>query len=178
LENISDQQLIEQTLAGDGLAYGRLVTKYQRAIYGLARRMLRDHDLADEAAQETFVKAYFALRQYDPSYRFYTWLSRIAFNLCCDALRDRKRTIPLDDAPEPQSADDPLESAVQNDTRQRVRAQIDRLPAEQRRIVLLRVDKDLSYGDISKILGIPIGTVMSRLYRARRALYESLKEVL
>ena len=175
---MDDQELIEQTLAGDGLAYGRLVTKYQRAIYALARRMLRDHDLADEAAQETFVKAYFALKQYDPSYRFYTWLSRIAFNLCCDALKERKRTIPLGDAPEPQSGDDPLESAVQSDTRQRVRAQIDRLPADQRQIVLLRVDKDLSYEDIGNLLKIPVGTVMSRLYRARQALYESLKDIL
>jgi RNA polymerase sigma-70 factor (ECF subfamily) len=178
LENLSDQQLIEQTLAGDGLAYGRLVTKYQRAIYALARRMLRDHDLADEAAQETFVKAFFALKQYDPSYRFYTWLSRIAFNLCCDTLKDRRRTIPIGDAPEPQSGDDPLESAVRSDTRARVRAQIDRLPDDQRRVVLLRVDKDLSYEDIGKILQIPAGTVMSRLYRARQALYQSLKDII
>ena len=62
-------------------------------MYGLCRRMLRDHDLADEAAQEAFVKAFFALKQYDSSYRFYTWLSRIAFNLCCDALKERKRTV-------------------------------------------------------------------------------------
>lgn len=175
---MDDQELIRQTLAGDSLAYGRLVTKYQRAIYALARRMLRDHDLADEAAQETFVKAYFALKQYDSSYRFYTWLSRIAFNLCCDALKERKRTIPLAEAPEPQSGDDPLESALRSDTRARVRSGIDALPKDQRQIVLLRVDQDLSYGDISRILRIPIGTVMSRLYRARQALCESLKDIL
>lgn len=175
---MDDQELIAQTLAGDSLAYGRLVTKYQRAIYALARRMLRDHDLADEAAQETFVKAYFALQQYDPSYRFYTWLSRIAFNRCCDELKQRRRTIPLGDAPEPQSGDDPLESAVRADTRVRVRSRINALPRDQRQIVLLRMDKDLSYEDIGKILKIPMGTVMSRLYRARQALYQSLKDVL
>ena len=178
MEHVSDQQLIEQTLAGDNTAYNQLVVRYQRAVYGLCRRMLRDHDLADEAAQETFVKAYFALRQYDRVYRFYTWLSRIAFNLCCDALKQRKRTVPLGAAPEPQSADDPLESAVQSDATARIRDQIARLPADQRKIVLLRVDKELSYEEIGTILKIPIGTVMSRLYRARQALYESLKDIL
>jgi RNA polymerase sigma-70 factor (ECF subfamily) len=177
-EQQSDQQLIEQALAGDGPAYGRLVTKYQRAIYALARRMLRDHDLADEAAQETFVKAYFALKQYDPSFRFYTWLSRIAFNLCCDSLKQRKRTIPLDIAPEPQSGDDPLEETEQNDTCARIRSQIDRLPHDQRAVLLLRVDKELSYEDISSVLRIPMGTVMSRLHRARQALSGALKDVL
>ena len=178
MENLSDQQLIEQTLAGDNRAYNQLVTRYQRAVYGLCRRMLRDHDLADEAAQEAFVKAFFALRQYDRSYRFYTWLSRIAFNLCCDTLKERKRTVPLAEAPEPRSADDPLESAVQSDATARIRTQIDTLPVDQRRIVLLRVDKELSYEEIGKILKIPPGTVMSRLYRARQALYESLKDIL
>ncbi|MDI6740438.1 MAG: sigma-70 family RNA polymerase sigma factor [Candidatus Edwardsbacteria bacterium] len=175
---MDDQELIKQTLAGDSPAFGRLVTKYQRAVYSLARRMLRDHDLADEAAQETFVKAYFALRQYDASYKFYTWLSRIAYNLCCDALRERRRTISFAGSPEPQSGEDPLENAVQSDTQARIRAQIDRLPDDQRRIVLLRIDKDLSYEDISKVLRIPIGTVMSRLFRSRQTLYEALKDVL
>ncbi len=177
-EQQNDQQLIERALAGDGPAYGRLVTKYQRAIYALARRMLRDHDLADEAAQETFVKAYFALKQYDSSFRFYTWLSRIAYNLCCDSLKERKRIIPLDAAPEPQSGDDPLEETAQNDTCARIRAQIDRLPHDQRAVVLLRADKELSYEDISSVLRIPMGTVMSRLHRARQALYGALKDVL
>ncbi len=178
MENLSDQQLIEQTLAGDNRAYNQLVTRYQRAVYGLCRRMLRDHDLADEAAQEAFVKAYFALRQYDRSYRFYTWLSRIAFNLCCDALKERRRTVPLGESPEPQSADDPLASAVQSDATARIREQIDKLPADQRRIVLLRIDRELSYEEIGRMLRIPVGTVMSRLYRARQALYESLKDIL
>ncbi|HTY07915.1 MAG TPA: sigma-70 family RNA polymerase sigma factor [Candidatus Edwardsbacteria bacterium] len=178
MESFSDQQLIEQTLAGDNRAYNQLVTRYQRAVYALCRRMLRDHDLADEAAQEAFVKAFFALKQYDRSYRFYTWLSRIAFNLCCDELKDRKRTVPLGGAIDPPSADDPLESAAQSDATARIRGQIDRLPADQRRIVLLRVDKELSYEEIGAVLKVPPGTVMSRLYRARQALYESLKDIL
>ncbi len=177
MENLSDQQLIEQTLAGDNRAYNQLVTRYQRAVYGLCRRMLRDHDLADEAAQESFVKAFFALQQYDRSYRFYTWLSRIAFHLCCDTLKERKRTVSLGAAPEPQSADDPLESAVRSDATARSRGQIDRLPPDQRRIVLLRIDRELSYEDIGRMLRIPVGTVMSRLYRARQALYASLKDI-
>ena len=177
MEQQTDQKLIAQTLAGDNLAFNLLVTRYQRAVYAAAARILRDHDLADEAAQETFVKAYFALKQYDDNYKFYTWILRICLNLCYDQLKKQKRQAPLDEALEHQGPD-PAEIFANDDACQRIRKEIDRLPVDQRMVVQLRVDKDLSYSEIGQALKIPIGTVMSRLSRARQTLGKSLKGIL
>lgn len=164
-------------MAGDNLAFNLLVTRYQKAVYSAAIRILRDHDLADEAAQETFVKAYFALKQYNGSYKFYTWLLRICLNLCYDQLKKQKRQAPLDEALEYQGPD-PAEIFADDDACQRIRKEIDKLPLDQRLVVQLGVDKDLSYSEIGQALKIPIGTVMSRLSRARQVLGKSLKEIL
>jgi RNA polymerase sigma-70 factor, ECF subfamily len=177
LEQQTDQKLIAQTLAGDNLAFNILVTRYQRAVYAAAARILRDHDLADEAAQETFVKAYFALKQYDDNYKFYTWILRICLNLCYDQLKKQKRLAPIDEALEHQGPD-PAEIFAADDACQRIRKEIDSLPVDQRMVVQLRVDKDLSYSEIGQTLKIPIGTVMSRLSRARQTLGKSLKGIL
>jgi len=177
LEQQTDQALIEQTLAGDNLAFNLLVTRYQKAVYSAAARILRDHDLADEAAQETFVKAYFALKQYDQNYKFYTWLLRICLNLCYDQLKKQKRQAPLDEALE-HPGPDPAEMFAGDDACRKIRKEIDSLPMDQRMVVQLRVDKDLSYSEIGQALKIPIGTVMSRLSRARQTLGKRLKEIL
>jgi len=177
LEQQTDQKLIAQTLAGDNLAFNLLVTRYRKAVYAAAARILRDHDLADEAAQETFVKAYFVLKQYDGSYKFYTWILRICLNLCYDQLKKQKRQAPLDEALEHQGPD-PAEIFAGDDACQRIRKEIDNLPVDQRMVVQLRLDKDLSYSEIGQALKIPIGTVMSRLSRARQTLGKSLKEIL
>jgi len=177
LEQQTDQELIVRALAGDRSAFNPLVERYQRAVYLVARRMLRDHDLADEVAQEAFVKAYFNLAKYDSSYRFYTWIVRITMNLCYDTLKKHRREAPLELAAGKFSDDDPLEQAVQTDSCQRIRDEIDRLPREQREVLLLRVDRELSYQEISAVLRIPIGSVMSRLFRARQKLSHSLKDI-
>ena len=155
-----------------------MVERYQRAIYSHARRMLRDHDQADEVAQETFVRAYVSLRKYDGRYRFYTWIITIAANLCKDALNARRRCQSLDAASEQASDCDPLQDAAGNDACARIRTEIDHLPPEQRQVFLLRVDRDLSYQEISKVMRIPIGSVMSRLFRARQRLAARIKDIL
>lgn len=178
LENPTDQELIERVLGGERQAYNPLVERYQRAIYSHARRMLRDHDQADEVAQETFVRAYANLKKYDGRYRFYTWIITIATNLCHDALGARRRSQPLELAGEQASDCDPLEDTAGADSCARIRAEIDRLPPEQRQVLLLRVDRELSYEEISKAMRIPVGSVMSRLYRARQKLAPRIKELL
>lgn len=178
MEQHSDQELIKRVLAGDRRAYNPLVERYQRAIYSHARRMLRDHDQADEVAQETFVRAYVNLKKYDGRYRFYTWIITIATNLCHDALSARKRSQPLELVEEQASDCDPLEDTAGADSCQRIRAEIDRLPSEQRQVLLLRVDRELSYEEISRVLKIPVGSVMSRLFRARQKLAPRVKELL
>ncbi len=178
MENPTDQELIERVLGGERQAYNLLVERYQRAIYSHARRMLRDHDQADEVAQETFVRAYVNLKKYDGRYRFYTWIITIATNLCHDAISARRRSQPLDLAQELASDCDPLQDTAGADACARIRAEIDRLPHEQRQVLLLRIDRDLSYQEISRVLKIPVGSVMSRLFRARQKLALRIKEIL
>ena len=175
---LSDQELIEKVLSGQDTLYSQLVKRYQRAIYSTAARYLRSHAAADEATQETFIKAYFSLRTYDNQYRFYTWLVRITINLCHDAAKKQQRYVALEEDHQLSDSDDPLESAIQNDSCQRIRNEIDGLPNDQREVILLRVDKELSYEEISRALKIPLGTVMSRLFRGRKTLMERLKDVI
>lgn len=177
MEHPSDQELINRILAGDRQAYNPLVERYQRAIYCYARRMLRDHDLADEVAQETFVRAYVNLKKYDSRYRFYTWIITIASNLCHDAQSAQKRRQPLELATEQASDCNPLEQTAATDASARIRAEIDSLPLEQRQVLLLRIDQDLSYQEISRVLRIPMGSVMSRLFRARQKLANKVREI-
>lgn len=177
MEHQTDQELVKLSLSGDNRAYGLLVTRYQRAVYAACARVLKDHDQADDAAQEAFVKAYFALKQYDSRYKFYTWILRIALNLCYDQLKRLGRQAPLDETME-SGDDDPSEILASDDACRKIRREIERLPREQREIVILRVDKELSYEEIGRVLKIPPGTVMSRLFRARQALGEKLKEIL
>jgi RNA polymerase sigma-70 factor (ECF subfamily) len=171
---LSDQEIIARVLSGDDALYGRLVERYQRAVYSVARRYLRSHMAADDVAQETFIRAFFSLKSYDCRFRFYTWLIRIAINLCHDAAKREGRYLPLE-GNESLSPDDPLEAAVQGDSCQRIRKEIDSLPPDQREVILLRADRELSYQEIGRTLGIPAGTVMSRLHRGRQALARKLK---
>ncbi len=177
METLTDQELIDKVLSGQDAYYSQLMKRYQRAIYSTAARYLRNHAAADEAAQETFIKAYFLLKSYDSQYRFYTWLVRITINLCHDAAKRQQRYVSLEEDHQLSDSHDPLENVIQNDSCQRIRNEIDGLPNDQREIILLRVDKELSYEEISRILKIPLGTVMSRLFRGRKTLMERLRNV-
>lgn len=179
MDNLSDQEIIDQVLSGDDEAYGHLVKRYQRAVYSVARRYLRSHLAADDVAQEAFIRAFFSLKSYDSRFRFYTWLVRITINLCHDTVKREGRYLPL--AAENEAADnsaDPLEAAVQSDACQRIRREIDELPLDQREVILLRADRELSYQEIGRVLGIPAGTVMSRLFRGRQTLARRLKGII
>jgi RNA polymerase sigma-70 factor (ECF subfamily) len=178
LENLSDQQLIDAVLSGEDARYSLLVKRYQRAVYVIAIRYLQDHEAADDIVQETFIKAYFSLKTYNNQYRFYTWVLRITVNLCHDARKKMDRYMPLDDNQQSSVGEDPLENTIQNDACNKIRNEISDLPDDQRDIILLRVDKELSYEEISQVLNIPLGTVMSRLFRGRKTLMERLKGIL
>jgi len=174
----SDSELIEKVLSGEDAHYGVLVKRYQRAIYSIAARYLRNHVEADEVAQETFIRAYFSLKTYNNKYRFYTWLLRITINLCHDARKKQQRCVPLEDNHGLDGSEDPLEKTIQGDSCARIRSEIEGLPKEQKDVILLRVDKELSYEEIGNVLDIPVGTVMSRLHRGRKVLLERLKDIL
>lgn len=163
--------VLRATLAGDRRAFARLVEKYQRPLYAMLRRLVRQHEEADDLLQESFVRAFQHLHEFDLTRPFYPWLYRIALNLALTAMRRRKWQQPteeLDLFPAPEdNAETMLATAEFHHALERALA---KLPEEQRTILLLRTREEMSYQDLSETLGVELGTVMSRLARAREKL--------
>ena len=177
-----DFPVIERVLAGDLKAYEILVKKYQKRVYYLALRMTKSHDVADELAQESFVKAYLALSRFEKGKSFYTWIYRITINLVLNYLKHSRFTVSLD-SPErraylesiPESPDQ-LTRLVNLEEFGRFQKALDELPPQQKVVFLLRTFDDLSYEKIAEVVGCSVGTVMSRLFRARNRLKTLLTE--
>ncbi|MBX3586573.1 MAG: RNA polymerase sigma factor RpoE [Ramlibacter sp.] len=189
----TDLMLVERTVAGDQRAYELLVIKYQRRIERLIGRMVRDVDLVEDIAQETFIRAYRALAQFRGEAQFYTWLYRIAVNTAKKALVDLKRN-PLishsamrggEDDDETYAGENELTTSETPETvlaakeiAATVNAAMEALPEELRQAVTLREIEGLSYEEISEVMGCPIGTVRSRIFRAREAISAKVKPLL
>jgi RNA polymerase sigma-70 factor (ECF subfamily) len=178
-----DLPVIERVLTGDVKAYEILVQKYQKRIYYLALRMTKNHDIADELAQESFVKAYLALSSFHKDKSFYTWLYRITVNLVLNYLKHSSYTVSLDNPDRrfylesiPDSPDQ-LSQLVNQEEMERYQKAVEQLPASQKVVFMLRTYDDLAYEKIAEILGCSVGTVMSRLFRARTKLKNELIEV-
>ena len=185
---MTDAQLVERALAGSQDAFAALVARHQRGVYNLLARMLRNPALAEELAQESFLKAYTHLRRFNPEYKFANWVLRIAHNAAIDVLRQRGlRMVSMDD---PDTAEQrPIEETVvdprsdeaerrleRRDLSQVLGAALDELRPEYRRAVVLRYQQDLGYEEISAITGDPVGTVKSHLHRARVEMAVFLKK--
>ena len=176
---MTDAQLVEQTLAGSDDGFAALVARHQRSVYNLLARMLRNPALAEELAQETFLKAYTHLRSFNPDYKFSSWILRIAHNAAIDVLRQRgPQLVSIDNPEHPEQGriEDTLEDPRSNEAERRVEqrdlsrvlgAALDHLRPEYRRAVILRYQQDLGYEEIAAITGEPLGTVKSHLHRAR-----------
>jgi RNA polymerase sigma-70 factor, ECF subfamily len=190
---VTDLMLVERTVAGDQKAYELLVIKYQRRIERLIGRMVRDTDLVEDIAQETFIRAYRALAQFRGEAQFYTWLYRIAVNTAKKALVDLKRD-PLvsetalrggDEEDETSTVENELTTAETPETvlaakeiAAAVNSAMEALPDELRQAVSLREIEGLSYEDIAEAMNCPIGTVRSRIFRAREAISARIKPLL
>lgn len=188
----ADALLVQRAVAGDQKAFELLVIKYQRRVQRLIGRMVRDVDLVEDIAQETFIRAYRALAQFRGDAQFYTWLYRIAVNTAKKALMDLKRnptvsenffksdeddeTSPLEN--ELTSSETPDAVLASKEIAQIINAALDALPAELRQAITLREIDGLSYEDISQVMSCPIGTVRSRIFRAREAISEKIKPLL
>jgi RNA polymerase sigma-70 factor (ECF subfamily) len=176
-----DEELVKEALSGDGRAFEKLVEKYKKRVYYLAYRMTRDHDSADELAQESFVKAYQALGNFKPGYNFYTWIYRICVNLSINFLKKEKHTVSadqlreLDLLPERSPGMDQLERMITTEQANIVRKALEKLPPEQRSAFLLKTYDDMSYEQMAEVMECSIGTVMSRLFRARQKLKSALR---
>ena len=188
----SDALLVERTVAGDQKASELLVIKYERRIQRLIGRMVRDVDLVEDIAQETFIRAYRALAQFRGDAQFYTWLYRIAVNTAKKFLMDLKRN-PTVSENSFKSADDDETSRVENELTspetpdavlaskeiaEMVNAAMDALPEELRQAITLREIEGLTYEEIADAMSCPIGTVRSRIFRAREAISLKIKPML
>ncbi len=175
-----DAALLAACRAGEPAAFDRLVARHERAVYRLACRILGDAEEARDAAVETFTRAYRALDRFRAEAAVSTWLHRIATNVCLSRLaraRRRADVVPLDGIAEPAAdAAGPLARLEARETAERVRAALDSLPADQRTILVLRELEAQSYEAIAALLDLPVGTVKSRLSRARLALRARLTE--
>jgi RNA polymerase sigma-70 factor (ECF subfamily) len=183
-KNEDDERLIAKAQEGDLFSFDLLVKKYQKKIYFLAYRMVKNHDAADDIAQETFINAYSSIKSFKPGYSFYSWLYRICINLSINHLRRQKFVIPESQFEEEANpleketiTEDPLSLLVQKERERKIEQAIDSLPPKYKAVFLLKVYEDLSYEEISQTLKISLGTVMSRLFRARERLQKLLKDV-
>jgi len=177
---LSDERLVEIALDGDEEAYGVIVRRYQRRLAAFLSQLVGDMELARELSQEAFVRAWSALERFDPRYRFSTWLFRIAHNLGIDHLRRRRlHTMPLyrtdSDGDEVEvviadAAKDPLGHLENRVLASELREVIDGLRPEYRELVLLRHFAGLSYQEIADFMGMPLGTVKNKLFRAHSVL--------
>lgn len=189
----TDLQLVEQTLAGDQRAFELLVIKYQRRIQRLIARMVRDTDLVEDIAQETFIRAYRALHQFRGDAQFYTWLYRIAVNTAKKMLSDMKRNPTISEAAfggrddedensrsmvELISTETPETVMAAQEIAQAVNDALAALPEDLRTAVTLREIEGLSYEEIAEAMACPIGTVRSRIFRAREAISQRVKPML
>jgi len=174
---VSETALVRSAQHGDRNAFSELVHIHARGVFNVAYRMCGDELIAEDAAQETFIRAWQNLSSYRPQTPLRNWLYRIAFNAGMDMLRKEKRILPNDIEDLNLNDGQPsLESQVsQQERTQLVQKAILSLPDASRAVLILREYEELSYQDISATLDIPIGTVMSRLNYARKLLKDKLE---
>ncbi len=189
----SDALLVQRAVTGDQAAFELLVIKYQRRIQRLIGRMVRDVDLVEDIAQETFIRAYRALHQFRGDAQFYTWLYRIAVNTAKKFLLELKRDLTVSEAAfklnddgdetytarnEPISDETPESALAAKEIGSAVNAALESLPDDLKQALTLRELEGLSYEDIAEAMGCPIGTVRSRIFRAREAISAKVKPML
>jgi RNA polymerase sigma-70 factor (ECF subfamily) len=185
-----DLQLVERVRAGDKQAFGVLVEKYRRKLLRLLYRMVRDPDEIEDIAQETFIKAYRALPQFRGDAAFYTWLYRIGVNTAKNHLAAKGRTMrtlsdqAINDEDEPderlmaQDISTPDSELLSKQVAYAVNEAVDALPDELRQAITLREIEGMSYEEIADAMACPIGTVRSRIFRAREAIATKLRPIL
>ena len=188
-----DSLLVDRVKRGDMHAFEMLVVKYQRRIQRLVARMVRDPEQVEDIAQETFIRAYRALPQFRGESAFYTWLYQIAVNTAKKTLMDMKRDPVVTESAlasrgesnetsslenELSSAETPEAVLASREIAQTVNAAIDALPEDLRQAIVLREIEGLAYEEIASVMNCPIGTVRSRIFRAREAIAQRLRPLL
>ena len=191
LLSATDQEIVGWAREGHERAYRELVRRYERPIFSLVYRMVRDRELAEDLTQETFVKALNAIESYRPEFKFSSWIFKIANNATIDHLRRRELdTLPIEGArsattPERAEAtalqikdrgENPLEEMESRELGSAIEVAIGKLRPEYQSCILLRHVEDRSYEEIAQIMDLPLGTVKTYIHRARAELKEALGE--
>ena len=189
LTGVTDQEVVERASTGSEAAYRELVRRYQRPVFSLTYRMVRDRELAEDLTQETFVKVLNAIDRYRPEYKFSSWIFKIANNAAIDHLRRRELdTLSLDGGPDAMTPDrvqatslqlgDGAESQLEELEARELGTQIERaigaLRPEYRSCIIMRHVEGRAYDEIADVLDLPLGTVKTYIHRARAELRESL----
>jgi RNA polymerase sigma-70 factor (ECF subfamily) len=181
----TDVELVRGALNGSEHAFREIVLRYQRPVFGLIARVVRDSGRAEELAQDTFVKAFRALHTYDVQRKFSAWLLTIAHHVAIDEVRKGAlATVSIDELGEPngpvvefadRKGTSPAVLAERVELASAVKAAIGKLRPEYREVVTLRYEQELEYDEIAEITGLPLGTVKSSLFRARKELAAELE---
>jgi len=173
-----DTELVRRIREGDAEALRLVVERYQDRIFALIHGIVRDAHEVEDVAQEVFLKVFTRIEAFDGRSQFYTWLYRVAVNAAKDHVKKRVRrpAVALEEADAlPGGAEGPDARAARNETARLVREAIDELPVRYREVLALRELEGLSYDEVAQVLGISIGTVESRLHRARSRLKRKLE---
>jgi RNA polymerase sigma-70 factor (ECF subfamily) len=184
-----DEELVSRVQQGDKTAYDILVLRYQHKIIQLVNRYVKDHSEAQDVAQEAFIKAYRALGSFRGDSAFYTWLYRIAINTAKNYLVSRARrnadyqldvqdAEAIENAPQLQGLDTPERQLLGDEIAMTIQSAIEHLPEEMRVAIMLREFEGMSYEEIAEAMECPVGTVRSRIFRAREAIDSKLNPLL
>lgn len=188
-EQLTDHELVRKVQAGDKKAFDLLVLKYQQRVINLISRYIHDHGEALDVSQEAFIKAYRAIGKFRGDSGFYTWLYRIAINTAKNFLVAQGRRPPSDDIDARDAeqydgdstlkeSDTPERLALRDEIEQTVSRVIEQLPEDLRTAIVLRELEGMSYEEIAQAMECPIGTVRSRIFRAREVINERLRPLL
>jgi RNA polymerase sigma-70 factor (ECF subfamily) len=182
----AERDLVLRAQAGESEAFGELVKRYMRRAYYSALGFVGSPEDAMDLSQDAFARAYRARHRIDPDMAFYTWYYQILRRLCFNFIRDRKlhrrkirdqKSWIVDEATYRSSERDPLRAVEREEVRRKVREAIETLPDREREVLVLKEFEGLKYREIAEVVGIPIGTVMSRLYSARKHLAAAIEEM-
>lgn len=191
-EQLSDKDVIEHARKGRESAFRELIRRYERPVFSVIYRMVRDRELAEDLAQDTFIKVLNALGKYDPSYKFSSWIFKIAHNTTIDHLRKKELdTLSLDGSPHARTAEqaeatsftpadtglDPARYTESQQIGSEIEAAIDQLRPQYREAILLWHVEGRPYDEIADIMDLPLGTVKTYIHRGRNELREKLEHL-